>query len=96
MSNNENVLLKDRKAFTARQSIDSLISFARFTSHNKDSRMKRFTSGIKDSSTPETSASTQSSRSPSSTSPTYNYPKAEYDPRKLEKHLSHKLFNHTS
>ena len=96
MSNNENVLLKDRKAFTARQSIDSLISFARFTSHNKDSRMKRFTSGIKDSSTPGTLASTPSSRSPSSTSPTYYHPKAEYDPWKLEKHLSHKLFNHTS
>ena len=96
MSNNENLLLKDRKAFTARQSIDSLISFARFTSHNKGSRMKKFTSGIKDSNTPETSASTLSSPSPSSTSPTYYNPKAEYDPWKLEKHLSHKLFNHAS
>ena len=42
MSNNENILLKDRRAFTARQSMDALIGYARLVMLDLGSRTKKY------------------------------------------------------
>ena len=48
MSNNENILLKDRRAFTARQSMDALIGYARLVMLDVDSRTKKYIRGTGD------------------------------------------------
>ena len=55
MSNNENILLKDRRAFTARQSMDALIGYARLVMFYLDSRTKKYIPGTEDSIMPDCS-----------------------------------------
>ena len=51
--NSENILIKNRRAFTARQSMDALIYYARYTITHPECKTKKYISEKKDSSKPD-------------------------------------------
>ena len=95
MSNNENILLKNRSAFTARQSIESLIAYARSFSSHLGFKTTRFMFATNALGLPDLLCYSRSSSSLFPMPCTYFHSFSELDHRILEKHLSIKCANNS-